>query len=247
MIRDPHSDSSPLFCQNWTYKRVSPRFLAQRLTSPDPWENFVFSPFVSMCLAMKNSDRPAKKTVSRSFIGSYDFGLLLPATYSSASPKSQWVLALTLPSQWLRCSVIETSSAMATRKNKRAQQPLPALGALSKQILKRSGLEKSSIWKLAPRATFAARPVCLSPKDPAAPGTCSVALAFSQKHASLSMWWNFTDGSSWLAEGLRCTQSHLRVSPPQNGNRSASLLQTSTQLKRASDGFKKSRFGSRGW
>lgn len=51
----------------------SPHFLAERLTSLDPWENFVFSPFVLMCLAMNNSDRHAKKTVSRSFIGSLWF------------------------------------------------------------------------------------------------------------------------------------------------------------------------------
>lgn len=187
---------------------------------------------------MKNSDRPAKKTVSRSFIGSYDFGLLLPATYSSASPKSQWVLALTLLAQWLWCSVIETSSSMATRKNKRAQQPLPALGALSEQILKRSALEKSSIWKLALRAIFAACPVCLSPKDLWHQANVQLRWPSLRNMPAFRYDETLLNGSSRLTERLRCTQSHLRVSQPQDRNRRAFLLQKSTQLKRASDGFK---------
>lgn len=79
------------------------------------------SPFVLICLAMKNANRNAKKTVSRSFIGSDGFWFSA-SCYSpfSFSKDSQWVLAFSLLSQLLWCSVIETSSSMVTRKNKRA-------------------------------------------------------------------------------------------------------------------------------
>lgn len=95
--------------------------ITKRFTSMNPWENFAFPPFVLIYLTIKSSNRNARKTVSRSFIGSDGFWFSA-SCYSplSFSKDSQPVGSGTLLSQLLWCSVIETSSSMVTRKNKRA-------------------------------------------------------------------------------------------------------------------------------
>ena len=185
---------------------------------------------------MKISDRNAKKTESRSFPGSWDFGLLLPATYPSASPKtaSGFWHSLFFPSGsdalWLKLA-----APWRLGKTNGPWEPFPNRfwkGVNSVEL-------QRSIWKLALKVIFSACPVCLSPKESVAPGTCSVALDFSQKHVSISIWWNLPllMDSPAHREGWRCTHSHLGASQPQNRIRRALLLQKSTQLKRTSHGF----------
>lgn len=174
------------------------------------------------------------------------FGLLLPATHSSATPKtaSGFWLSLYFPSSSdAFVAMIETSSSMVTRKNKRAPELIPALGALAEQILKRSELSIAAEFHLEIGTDRNISSMsCLSLESP----------RILQHQANIhslwtplrNMWdilvswclfyWRKLGNSQAHGERWTCAHFHLRVSQLQSWIRRAFFFQKSVQLKTTS-------------